>query len=109
MSGLVVRQIFGHLDVKKALLLQLVGGSTKTLKDGMKIRGDINIILMGDPGVGTSRDDTWPGHALFLGVSLQSTLSATLFGYPLNFDCPSSQGHRHIFHALASPALHHQG
>ncbi len=29
---------------------QLVGGTTRTLSDGMKIRGDINICLMGDPG-----------------------------------------------------------
>ncbi len=29
---------------------QLVGGITRTLSDDMKIRGDINICLMGDPG-----------------------------------------------------------
>jgi len=45
-------QIYGHLDVKKALLLQLVGGVGKTQADGLRIRGDINLILMGDPGVG---------------------------------------------------------
>jgi DNA replication licensing factor MCM7 len=50
----VLKQIYGHLDVKKALLLQLVGAPFRKLKDGMKIRGDINIILMGDPGVGAS-------------------------------------------------------
>jgi DNA replication licensing factor MCM7 len=48
-------EIFGHEDVKKALLLQLVGGSTRVLPDGMKIRGDINICLMGDPGVAKSQ------------------------------------------------------
>ena len=48
----VLPQIYGHLDVKKALLLQLVGAPFRRLPDGMKIRGDINIILMGDPGVG---------------------------------------------------------
>lgn len=41
-------------DVKKSLLLLLVGGVTKEMKDGMKIRGDINVLLMGDPGVGKS-------------------------------------------------------
>lgn len=41
--------------MKKALLLQLVGAPFRKLKDGMKIRGDINIILMGDPGVGACR------------------------------------------------------
>jgi DNA replication licensing factor MCM7 len=48
-------EIFGHVDVKKALLLLMVGGVNRTLPDGMKIRGDINICLMGDPGVAKSQ------------------------------------------------------
>lgn len=51
----IAPEIFGHLDVKKALLLLLVGGVTKEVGDGMKIRGDINICLMGDPGVAKSQ------------------------------------------------------
>ena len=39
-------EIYGHIDVKKALLLQLVGGVTRNMKDGLNIRGDINICLM---------------------------------------------------------------
>lgn len=48
-------EIYGHLDVKKALLLLMVGGVNRVLPDGMKIRGDINICLMGDPGVAKSQ------------------------------------------------------
>lgn len=51
----IAPEIYGHLDVKKALLLLLVGGVTKSMGDGMKIRGDINICLMGDPGVAKSQ------------------------------------------------------
>lgn len=51
----IAPEIYGHLDVKKALLLLLVGGVTKLTGDGMKIRGDINICLMGDPGVAKSQ------------------------------------------------------
>ncbi|KAI0877577.1 DNA replication licensing factor mcm7 [Hypoxylon argillaceum] len=51
----IAPEIFGHLDVKKALLLLLVGGVTKAMGDGMRIRGDINMCLMGDPGVAKSQ------------------------------------------------------
>ncbi|RLN01070.1 Protein PROLIFERA [Panicum miliaceum] len=48
-------EIFGHEDVKKALLLLLVGAPHRKLGDGMKIRGDLHICLMGDPGVAKSQ------------------------------------------------------
>ncbi|KAJ7578377.1 MCM2/3/5 family-domain-containing protein [Mycena floridula] len=51
----IAPEIYGHEDVKKALLLLLVGGVTKVTADGMKIRGDLNICLMGDPGVAKSQ------------------------------------------------------
>merc|ERR1719272_488498 len=55
MAQSIAPEIFGHEDVKKALLLLLVGGATKEMGDGMKIRGDINVCLMGDPGVAKSQ------------------------------------------------------
>lgn len=55
LSKSIAPEIFGHQDVKKALLLLLIGGVTKEMGDGMKIRGDINICLMGDPGVAKSQ------------------------------------------------------
>ncbi|KAM1257442.1 hypothetical protein TB2_030986 [Malus domestica] len=48
-------EIYGHEDIKKALLLLLVGAPHRKLKDGMKIRGDLHICLMGDPGVAKSQ------------------------------------------------------
>jgi DNA replication licensing factor MCM7 len=47
----IAPEIYGHEDVKKALLLLLVGGVTKVMGDGMRI----NICLMGDPGVAKSQ------------------------------------------------------
>lgn len=47
--------IYGHDQVKEAIATLLFGGSEKTLPDGMKIRGESNILLIGDPGVGKSQ------------------------------------------------------
>uniref|UniRef100_A0AAQ5X7J2 DNA replication licensing factor MCM7 n=1 Tax=Amphiprion ocellaris TaxID=80972 RepID=A0AAQ5X7J2_AMPOC len=54
LAGSIAPEIYGHEDVKKALLLLLVGGVQQAPK-GMKIRGNINVCLMGDPGVAKSQ------------------------------------------------------
>lgn len=55
LSRSIAPEIFGHADVKKALLLQLLGAPPKVLPDGMRLRGDLHICLMGDPGVAKSQ------------------------------------------------------
>jgi len=50
----IAPEIFGLDDVKKALLLLLVGG-TMLEKSDLRIRGDINIALIGDPGIAKSQ------------------------------------------------------
>ncbi len=47
--------IYGHEDVKLAIALQLFGGVPKKLPDGTEIRGDIHILLIGDPGTAKSQ------------------------------------------------------
>ena len=47
--------IYGYEKVKEALLLQLVGGVRKENKDGASTRGDMHILLVGDPGSGKSQ------------------------------------------------------
>ena len=47
--------IYGHEKIKEALLLQLVGGVRKIREDGGTSRGDMHILLIGDPGAGKSQ------------------------------------------------------
>mmetsp|Transcript_4360 Transcript_4360/g.13789 ORF Transcript_4360/g.13789 Transcript_4360/m.13789 type:complete len:622 (+) Transcript_4360:460-2325(+) len=43
------------LDIKKALACQLMGGCPKLLPDGVKLRGDVNVLLLGDPSTAKSQ------------------------------------------------------
>ncbi|CAH3122309.1 unnamed protein product [Porites lobata] len=47
--------IYGSEDVKKAISCLLFGGSRKRLPDGLTRRGDINVLLLGDPGTAKSQ------------------------------------------------------
>ncbi len=49
--GSISPTIFGYDVEKESLALQLFGGVAKNLDDGTRIRGDIHILLIGDPGV----------------------------------------------------------
>jgi replicative DNA helicase Mcm len=46
--------IYGHNEIKEAILLLIVGSVTKKLEDGSTRRGDINVPLVGDPGTAKS-------------------------------------------------------
>lgn len=51
----IAPSIYGHDRVKEAVALQLFGGVKKTREDGVKSRGDIHILLIGEPGTGKSQ------------------------------------------------------
>ncbi|KAL5611331.1 hypothetical protein FOBRF1_007448 [Fusarium oxysporum] len=55
MATCIAPSIYGHQDIKKSILCLLLGGSKKILPDGMKLRGDINVLLLGDPGTAKSQ------------------------------------------------------
>jgi len=54
LTNSIAPSIYGHKEIKLALVLQLLGGVKKVKEDGTKIRGDMHILLVGDPGSGKS-------------------------------------------------------
>jgi replicative DNA helicase Mcm len=50
----ITPSVWGYDEIKKSLVLQLFSGVRKVLSDGQKSRGDIHILLVGDPGVAKS-------------------------------------------------------
>ena len=51
----IAPSIFGMERIKESLMLQLFGGEAQVNEDGTRNRGDIHILLMGDPGVAKSQ------------------------------------------------------
>lgn len=47
--------IFGHQDIKRAILLMLLGGVHKITHEGINLRGDINVCIVGDPSCAKSQ------------------------------------------------------
>jgi len=54
LAGAIAPSVYGYEEIKHALVLQLFGGVKKTRSDGTSARGDIHILLVGDPGVAKS-------------------------------------------------------
>src|SRR3989338_816298 len=53
--GSIAPSIYGYEQIKEAVLLQLFGGTHKQRRDGSTTRGDMHILLVGDPGSGKSQ------------------------------------------------------
>lgn len=54
LSKSIIPSVWGYEEIKKSLVLQLFSGVKKIHADGQRSRGDIHILLIGDPGVAKS-------------------------------------------------------
>lgn len=55
MVGSIAPTVYGHDEVKRGVLLMLFGGVHKETKEGISLRGDINVCIVGDPSTAKSQ------------------------------------------------------
>jgi len=55
----IAPSIYGHRYIKRALMFAMFGGQEKVSKQKHRVRGDINVLILGDPGVGKSQFLKW--------------------------------------------------
>lgn len=51
----IAPSIYGHEDIKTAIALAMFGGQEKNVEGNHRLRGDINVLLLGDPGTAKSQ------------------------------------------------------
>ena len=66
--------VFGHNEVKRGVLLMLFGGVHKKTPEGISLRGDLNVCIVGDPSCAKSQflkyiNDFWPRSVFTSGKS----------------------------------------
>ena len=98
--------VYGYEREKLALALQLFSGVRKQLPDGSKIRGDIHIAMLGDPGVGKSKLARYAARVSPRSVHVSGT-NTTQVGLTAAAKRTSNSNNTWTFEAGALPKAHH--
>ena len=82
MAQSIAPTTFGHTEVKRGILLMLLGGVHKTTAEGMRLRGDINVCIVGDPSTAKSQflkyvHSFLPGRAVYTSGKASSAAGLT--------------------------------
>jgi DNA replication licensing factor MCM6 len=72
--------VFGHQDIKRAILLMLLGGVHKFTHEGINLRGDINVCIVGDPSCAKSQFLKYVAFLLLVCDSSASCLFKSMQG-----------------------------
>ena len=77
----IAPSIYGHEAVKEAITLQLFGGVKKVLPNDQRIRGNVHLLLVGDPGVAKSQmlmaTDSIAPKSIYVGGKTTSAVGLT--------------------------------
>lgn len=98
--------VYGYEREKLALALQLFSGVRKQLPDGSKIRGDIHIAMLGDPGIGKSKLARYAARVAPRSVHVSGT-NTTQVGLTAAAKRTSNSNNTWTFEAGALPKAHH--
>lgn len=95
LTSCIAPNIFKHETVKLGLLLQLLGGVGKTTLEGIALRGDMNVCIVGDPSTAKSQLLRWVAQNAVRGV-LTSGKSSTASGLTATVVRDADTGERTI-------------
>lgn len=101
----VAPSIFGHEDIKRAIALTLFGGEPKDPGGKHRVRGDINVLMCGDPGTAKSQflkymEKIAPRPVFTTGVCVHVSVPSPFLQYSSTIPLPSS-----LLPSLSPPPL----
>ena len=97
--GSIAPSIYGMEEIKQAIVLQLFGGVPHTLPDKVKIRGDIHILLLGDPSCLVADERIVLSDGTIMKIGQMGSAHLQKINYNVHLGMGRNAGKAKIFHA----------